>query len=70
MAPDPALASMRKIATRADVYPPAEDSFLLVDALAEIWRDELATARPTKTAAPSATHPQLLRREPLSLFVH
>ena len=46
MAPDPALASMRKIATRADVYPPAEDSFLLVDALAEIWRDELATARP------------------------
>ena len=34
MAPDPALASMRKIATRADVYPPAEDSFLLVDALA------------------------------------
>ena len=46
MPPDANLASMAKIATHADVYPPAEDSFLLVDALADVWRSTLEAARP------------------------
>ena len=46
MPPDANLASMAKIATHTDVYPPAEDSFLLVDALADVWRSTLEAARP------------------------
>ena len=44
MPPDANLASIAKIATHADVYPPAEDSFLLVDALADVWRSTLEAA--------------------------
>lgn len=46
MPPDANLASMAKIATHVDVYPPAEDSFLLVDALADVWRSTLEASRP------------------------
>ena len=40
--PSAPLASMARIGTHPDVYPPAEDSFLLVDTLADIWREELS----------------------------
>ena len=45
--PDPNLASMAKIARHDDVYPPADDSFLLVDALSSLWDTSLRARKPS-----------------------
>jgi len=44
--PDRDLASMALIGIDRDVYPPSEDSFLLADALARVWRSRLAASPP------------------------